>query len=185
MKLGMRMLGILICLVLMPAAINAQDQTQNSNEEVVKHLRIDFLLTEYNGQDRISSMPYTMYVEASSHRGNLGELRMGVRVPVSTGTPGQFNYTDVGTDIDCTPMVESGDSYDLILSVNRSSVYPIGNGQSETDAIRGAGNAPVIRNFNSRFNLEMHDGETTEGTSATDPFNGHVLKVTVALHVLK
>ncbi|MGC1936265.1 MAG: hypothetical protein WA681_14715, partial [Candidatus Acidiferrales bacterium] len=130
------------------------------------------------------SMPYTMYVEAASHYLRQGKLRMGVKVPLAEGT-NQFQYTDVGTDIDCSATVTEDGSYNLDLNVNRSSVYSAGDKQSETDAIRGAGGQPVIRSFGSDFSLKMHDGETTEGSSATDPFNGHVLKVTVTLHVIK
>jgi hypothetical protein len=42
-----------------------------------------------------------------------------------------------------------------------------------------------MRNFNSGFDLVLRDGETGEGVSATDPFNGHVLKVSVTIHVVK
>jgi len=189
MKLGMRMLGILMCLALMPAAMRAQDQvkTLNDAEATAAHLRVDFLLTEYNGQEKTSSMPYTMYVEARTHELVPGRLRMGVRVPIPRSTVAtEISYEQVGTDIDCTPSIVEGGTYDLQVVVNRSSVYTADNGQGKDDQIlRAASGYPVTRNFNAEFNVKLRDGETVEGTSATDPFNGHVLKVTVTLHVLK
>ncbi|HEV2290055.1 MAG TPA: hypothetical protein VGR81_14015 [Candidatus Acidoferrales bacterium] len=186
MKLGRRIFGFLMCLAMIPAAVRAQDQAKSSSEEVAKHLRVDFLLTEYNGEQKISSMPYTMYVEAlPAGRGRqMGQLRMGVRVPISRGN--DISYQDVGTGIDCTPLILADDSYDLLVNIDRSSVYATDNTQGKTDQIlQAVGGYPVIRNFNAHFSLKLHDGETAEGTSATDPFNGHVLKVMVTLHVVK
>ncbi|HEV2616577.1 MAG TPA: hypothetical protein VGU63_08230 [Candidatus Acidoferrales bacterium] len=186
MKVGMRTGVILMCLAMIPLCVQAQEKAKSPDQEITSHLRLDFLLTEYNGQQKVSSMPYTMYVEASSHGGRPGRLRMGLKAPVSeaNGVPNtvitpQFAYMDLGTNIDCQAWVQEDHAYDLQLSVNRSSAYSAG------ETLPSAGGRPVTRNFITDFNLKMHDGETAEGPSAADPFNGHVLKISVTLHVIK
>lgn len=180
MKLTLRMAGILVALLLMPAFNHAQEQAKASNDQSVSQVRIDLLLTEYDGQKKISSLPYTIYAVSSPERGraHAGRLRMGVRVPVNS------QYMNVGTDIDCNPLTLGEGAYDVGISVNRSSIYTPTQDENETEQIHAAGGM-VIRNFNTDFNLKLHDGETADGTSATDPLNGHILKISVTLHVIK
>lgn len=185
MKLGVKIGTLFACLLMATAMAVPQDQAKSSNEQTASHLRIDFLLTEYNGQQKVSSLPYTISMEAG-----VGSIRMGVKVPVAEGLASgssQFSYMNVGTDIDCRARSHGDGSYDLDLSINRSSVYAEAANatQAESQTLRTVGTQPVIQTFNTGFPLRMRDGETTEGTSATDPFNGHVLKVTVTLHVVK
>lgn len=183
MKLILRMAGILVALLLMPTVNHAQEQAKASNDQSISHVRIDLLLTEYDGQKKISSLPYTIYAESRPQRGGPpGRLRMGVRVPVDTGS--SVTYMDVGTNIDCNAWTPGDGSYDVSMSVNRSSIYSPGQSENEGEQIH-AGGRMVIRNFSTEFYLELHDGETTDGTSATDPLNGHILKISVTLHVIK
>ncbi|HEV2305352.1 MAG TPA: hypothetical protein VGR93_07535 [Candidatus Acidoferrales bacterium] len=181
MKLRPVMLGMLICLLMFPISSRAQDQTQK-NENPISHLRVDILLTEYNGDKKVSSLPYTLYVASRPRGGEMpANLRMGVRVPVPENT----RYLDVGTDIDCRASTLDNGSYELSIGVNRSSIYTASKEQAGSEQIRPLPDTPVTRNFNSRFDISLRDGETREGTSATDPLNGNILKITVTLHVLK
>ena len=185
MKLTLRTAGILVALLLMPMVNHAQEQAKAPNDQSISQVRIELLLTEYDGQKKISSLPYTIYAESSPqrNRATVGKLRMGVRVPVDTAGGG-FSYMDVGTNIDCDPWTLGDGSYDLSISVNRSSIYAPSQGENEGEQIH-AGGRMVIRNFSTDFHLKLHDGETADGTSATDPLNGHILKISVTLHVIK
>lgn len=187
MKLRMAMLGTLTCLMMIPMAGRAQEQQTNSNEQGRNELRVDIVLAEYNGNDKISTLPYTIYVESSTRtvRAPESSMRMGVRVPVASGSGNGFSYMNVGTDIDCGAQALNNGSYDLNVNVNRSSIYAAAKSTNENQDIRALPDAPVVRSFNSHFYLSLHDGETKEGTSAADPLNGHVLKINVTLHVLK
>ena len=185
-----RMAGILVALLLMPVVNHAQEQAKAPNDQSISHVRVDLLLTEYDGQKKISSLPYTIYAKSSpsSPQQRLGgppagTLRMGVRVPAPNG-PGNFQYVDVGTNIDCRLGTLSDGAYDVSMSVNRSSLYAPSQGENEGEQIH-AGGVAITRNFSTDFDLKLHDGETAEGSSATDPFNGHVLKISVTLHVIK
>lgn len=184
MKLTLRMAGILVVLLLMPAVNHAQEQAKAPSDQSISHLRIDLLLTEYDGQKKISSLPYTIYAESQQHRAESGRLRMGVRVPGPPDPKGDFQYVDVGTNIDCSPWTLSDGTYDVSISVNRSSIYAPSQNENGAEQIPANGRM-IIRNFWTDFDLKLHDGETTDGTSATDPLNGHILKISVTLHVIK
>lgn len=190
MKLTLRMAGILVALLLMPTVNRAQAQVKASNDQSISHVRIDLLLTEYDGQKKISSLPYTIYAESypQQHHGGPppGSLRIGVRVPVATdaNASSSFTYMDVGTNIDCYPWTLGEGVYDLRVSVNRSSIYAPSQAENEGEQIH-AGGRTITRNFSTDFDLKLHDGETADGTSAADPLNGHILKISVTLHVIK
>ena len=181
MKLRMTMLGILLCLLTIPISSRAQQQTQK-NDDALSHLRVDIVLTEFNGDKKVSSLPYTIYTRVGEVPPS--NIRMGVRVPIASGNSNSFNYMNVGTDIDCRAQRLDSGSYDLNIGVNRSSIYTAPKGDSEDQDIRALPDAPVVRNFDSRFDVSLREGETKEGTSAADPLNGHVLKISVTLHVL-
>lgn len=187
MKLAAKIGTLLVCVLTAATFAFPQDQAKGSNTQPASHLRIDFLLMEYNGQQKINSLPYTISMEAGADRQpQQGKIRMGVKVPIATAE-GQFQYMDIGTDIDCRTEALSDNSYRLGLIISRSSIYAEApnDSQKEAGTLRAVGNHPVIQSFSTDFPLIMHDGETSEGTSATDPFNGHVLKISITLHVLK
>ena len=186
MKLGMRMAGMLMCLLMIPAGIRAQEQAKTPNTESITHLRVDLLLTEYNGDKKMSSLPYSLYVGIGdpTHSVHSAYLRMGVRVPISTGT--QLTYQNVGTNIDVSATNVGDGLYRLEFTVQRTSVYsPEDSGNISQGAVHFGGNEPILRDFNSRFELNLHDGENKEGMSATDPFSGHVMKTSVTIHVVQ
>jgi hypothetical protein len=157
-------------------------------------LKVTVILSRYQGEKRISSMPYSMGVTASGWGpAPKTTLRMGVDVPVqitvigstdgksTTGT--SYNYRNVGTNIDCSASFESTAAgvFQLTLTVSDSS---IGLDTSK----RAAGvmpDVPSFRNFNSSFTALLRDGQTTQYTSATDPVTGELMKIDVTLNVMK
>ncbi|MGH9731850.1 MAG: hypothetical protein ACRD4A_09125 [Candidatus Acidiferrales bacterium] len=186
MKLGMRIAGILMCLLMTSVGIGAQEQPKASNNESITHLRVDVVLTEYNGDKKASSLPYALYVGVGDrdHHEASAFLRMGVRVPISTGA--QITYQNVGTNIDVYATNVGDGLYRLQFTVERSSVYsPEDAASAGQGTAHFGGNQPILRDFNSRFELNLHDGESKEGMSATDPFSGHVMKANVTIHVVR
>lgn len=188
MKLSIiRAATLLLCLLIAAAFVRAQEQSQapTHSPASVAHLRVDVLLTEYAGEKKINSLPYTIYVGVNRMPAS---LRMGVRVPIATGplnAPStSYQYQSVGTDIDVRAGTIDDRAYQLNCTVERSAVSSP-NGDASTAEIRNLAALPVLTNFNSNFEISLHDGETGEGLSATDPFSGHVMKVTVTLHVIK
>ncbi len=157
-------------------------------------LSVDVMVTRYQGDKKISSMPYMLAVNANK-LGQAGPalLRMGARVPVPTiaappgspagpagPMPGPVNYQDIGTNIDCTAkVVDQG--FELRISVSDTSVYA----NIQDNATPTVGNMPVFRSYQSTNTLVLKDGQSREFTAATDRVSGEVIRIGVTLRVVK
>ncbi|HZM93823.1 MAG TPA: hypothetical protein VFB92_10400 [Vicinamibacterales bacterium] len=158
-------------------------------------LSVDVTVTRYQGEKKISSMPYMLAVNANK-LGQAGPalLRMGAKVPVptiaaptgnSSGAPGTtppatFNYQDIGTNIDCTAKVVD-EGFELRMSVSDTSVYA----NIQDKATPTVGNIPVFRSYQSTNTLVLKDGQSREFTAATDRVSGEVIRIAVTLRVVK
>jgi hypothetical protein len=165
-------------------ALRAQDNpkstgTPKSDDRTgaVTPLRIQVLFTEYDGDKKVSSLPYSFTVNADERRARPGsQVRNGARIPVATGKD-QFTYLDIGTNIDCSATLQDDGRFKLMMIVERSSVSP--------DAPSTNSMVPVVRQFKAEMNPVLKDGQTIESIVATDPLNGHVFHVNVTLNLAK
>lgn len=157
-------------------------------EKTITPLRVQIVFTEYDGEKKISSMPYTLLVNADD-RGAAATIRMGVRVPIETSSNTgvkQIQYQDVGTNVDGHAEKMDDGRFIMKLSVEKSSVYTPGTHEKPTAGGNEISNSqPIIQQFRSQINLLIRDGQTTQSTVATDPITGHVTKVDVTLNVIK
>jgi hypothetical protein len=160
-------------------------------------LKITVVLSRYQGEKRVSSMPYVLGVTAGATApGPKTTLRMGTAVPVvmtvfggggdgKTTPQSSYNYRDVGTNIDCTA---SGDEataglFQVSLTITDSSI--VLDQSKKTGAQGVVPDIPSFRSFNSSFTALLRDGQTTQYTSATDPVTGELMKIDVTLNVMK
>lgn len=191
MKLSTKVAALLSGLFLCGAFAQAQDQPNPPAGHAVNitHLRVDILLTEYAGEKKVNSLPYTLYVGASDPAHGLHEdaayLRMGVRVPIATGSgpSTSYEYQNVGTNIDVRAFKDDG-TYRLECKIERTAVSSPNEGAESSDQ-RNISTLPILSNFNSQFEISLRDGESGEGLSAADPFSGRVMKAEVTIHALK
>jgi hypothetical protein len=182
MKISCRVFCSMIVL-LCCAGLNAQDvsKTQpNSKKDdltaAVTPLRVQVVFTEFDGEKKVSNLPYTFSVNADERRTRPNsQVRNGVRIPISTDKD-KFQYIDIGTNIDCSAMLQDDGRFKLTMNMERSAI------SSESTS---ANNAPIVRQFRAEINPVLKDGQTVEGIVATDPLNGHVYHVSVTLTVLK
>ena len=186
-----RTLGLVVVVALACAATaRAQDQAA-AKPPVISPLRVQVVLSKYQGDKKISSLPYTLTI--NSERGSHASLRMGAQVPIVTAvTPDakavtgiaplqQVIYRDVGTNIDCQAYAIDGDGrYKLDLTIEDSSVYT-----QDTQNPMRPGDHPSFRSFRSSNTLLLKDGQTAQFTTATDKVSGEVVKVDVTLTVVK
>jgi hypothetical protein len=190
-----RLLLAALCISLALPSVYAQEKPSNEPKPNVEAappeipLKIQIVLTEFDGAQKISSLPYTVYTVATGphNRAVREHLRFGVRVPVATGSS-QFTYEDVGTTIVCGAVVRDDGQFSLDFHVERSSVTispPDGKARDWKPGELNPGPQPLIRSFSDEFDLVMRDGRTMEGSSAVDPVTGHALKIEVTLDVLK
>lgn len=199
-------IGTIGVVSLLIVAAVAAGQTAAKAPEAQKPLiplKVDVTFVEYDGAKKISSLPYVLSVNANDRFGQpRTRLRMGLRIPISTGgNPFQYQYQEVGTNVDCSAKSLEGNNFEVYLSVQRSSLYsphnvsahgalkefdadasPETNKESNNNSARSQ---PIFSSFSVDLNLLMRDGQTIQSTMATDPVSGRVLKVDVTLHVVK
>jgi hypothetical protein len=152
-------------------------------------LEIEIVISRFQGDKKISSVPYLLAVNAE---GGEARLRMGTDVPVynTAFTPAggkdapqalrSYNYRSVGTTITSSARSAPENRFELNLVVEDSSVY---TGTEKT--VPGGEGMPVFRSFNSVNTLLLRDGQTRQYTAAVDRVSGEVVKVDVTLKVVK
>jgi len=156
-------------------------------------LKVQFVLNEDDGAKKIASMPYTMSLTVShpDKRDGMGSLRVGVRVPVvSSSGDGpnnmQYQYVDIGTNIDCWVWQWTEGRYLVAGRVELSSLYARNSlGETKEVAPGDANLGPLIRQTRGDFSIALHDGQSGEPISLTDPITGHFFKLEVTLNLVK
>lgn len=159
------------------------------NEVQITPLKVTVVFNEYDGEKKLSSLPYTLFLKAGTERNRYyGNMRMGVRVPIGVGgKDSQIQYQDVGSNVDCETFSAEDGRYVLDMRLERSSIYA-SKDEHSTDQKReeqSYANAPIVRQFRASLALVLRDGQTMQSTVATDPLNGHTVRVDVTLNVLK
>ena len=163
------------------SAAGAQDKPSASSTETP--LKLQVVMTRYDGEKKVSSMPYTTLINASEPGAKPlpKEMTMGVQVPltVQANNVPTIVFKDVGVSIKGTATSVGGGRYRLTLFVEQAFVAV--DPPSRTGVTAG----PVLRTFRDIVDVVLRDGQTTQTSSATDPITGEVLKVDLALAVVK
>jgi len=187
---------LLATLLLVVPYVWAQDKEKSTDsakpsatEKAITPLRVQVVFTEFDGDKKIGSLPYTFLVNADD-RGSQAAVRMTFHVPVAVSSDagakhvGQYPLT---TNLDGRAEKTDDGRFLLRLSLEKSSIYlaganqkPASLGGSEVSA-----NDPVQQEFRTQVNLLVRDGQTIQSTVATDPVSGHVLKIDVTVNVIK
>jgi hypothetical protein len=160
-------------------------------------LRVQVILSTYQGEKKISSVPYTLSVNAASSPvpgmpGFPSQLRMGVKVPVPAMAPptvdgkrvdgmmmaGPVIYQDIGTNIDCSASALDDGRFQLHISIEDQSFA------NPTSTSR-PGEPPVIRSFRLSNQVVLRDGQSTQFTAATDRVSGETVRAEVTMTVVK
>jgi len=171
-------------------ALQLRAQEKPKAEERVKvptPVKVQIVFTEYDGDKKISSMPYAFTVITDEKIGGnySTSLRTGIRVPIQTeGKDQKTTYMDIGSNIDCGIKSEDDGRFHLYLIFDRSMLYP--NKSSEGERLVSEPNGlPLVRQFRTSENLILKDGQTSENLVSTDPLNGRTLRVSVTINVQK
>lgn len=184
--------ALLVAVLFGPMRLGAQDKAKSDPTiQQIIPLRIQVVFAEYDGDKKTSNLPYTVLLNAND-KGPQAAVRMGLRVPVETGvsTEGankQYQYQDIGTNLDGHADSTEDGRFNLKLNVEKSSLYT----PAATDKPGTVAGNPIIpghfiiQSFRSQVNLVLRDGQTMQATVASDPVTGHVLKVEVTLNVIK
>ena len=173
--------------------LSAQEKPKNEDVAVEARqtettpLKISVTFTEFEGDRKVKSLPYTIVVIADG-RPPKSVVKMGSRVPVYAGKEYGMQYLDVGTNIDCQASRTKDNKFDIRLNLERSWVegnvaVAIDSGASLQSSAQFP--EPILRQFKSELSLTLRDGQTVESSFATDPLSGKVFKVEVSLNVVK
>jgi len=176
---------MLAATLVLAAAGTTRAQDSPSPKTTSTPLKVQIVLSRYEGDRKVASMPYTLLVNAGE-RDNRVTLRMGVALPLpGAGKDGATAFQDVGTNMDCAATIADGGRYRINLSVNHSSVYESDQSHLQAAVPRPGATAQLIRSFTSSFVLNLKDGETGQSIAATDPVTGEIMKIDVTVHVVK
>ena len=125
---------VAIALVTGAAAVHAQGQP-------LMALRVQVVISKYQGDKKISSLPYTLSLNANDSNRS-ASLRMGAQVPIvstAAGADGKpatsVQYKDVGTSIDCSASSIDDSRFRVNITIEYSSVYA-DDGRAQGTAIR-------------------------------------------------
>jgi Flp pilus assembly secretin CpaC len=147
-------------------------------------LRVLITIARFEGEKRISSLPFTLLVNAG--QAGRTSLRMGIEVPVRGGQVDKdnkvmsYNYRNVGTNIDCHAEALDDARFNLDIRAEQSSV---GTTAEKLTAV--AADLPFFRTFNTSFNALLRDGQTATHVAATDPVSGESVRIEVGLTVVR
>jgi hypothetical protein len=196
--LATRMLAAIIGTVIMCAGAAGQDQAEKEQPQTavrntsaspardsrVVPLKLQVVLSKFQGEKKVSSMPYTLSLATGQPRVS---LRMGGEIPIatSTGVPPAivtYNYRSVGTSIDSWAAALDDGRYSVNIGLEDSSVYTADQGGG---GLSPRNDQPSFNTFKVNETVILRDGESSQFTSAADKITGQVMKVDVTLTVLK
>ena len=158
-------------------------------------VKVEIVLSRYDGTRKISSVPYTMLATAG---GSPVSVRTGAQVAVTNGPTSHvtvdnkppaaaWQYLTVGTNIDCTVNMPQNGRFGVRVNLSDNSIL-------ERQPLQGAGargstqtmiDVPTLRNFNYTNSILLKDGETKQFVAASDKVSADVVKVDVTLTVEK
>jgi hypothetical protein len=191
-----RLLVILALVTMLPRPTLAQGSPSPpppAARVTITALMVEVTVSRYQGEKRLSSLPYTIAVTPDNAKSN---LRMGGSVPIPStsfvpskdGDPKpppppftSYSYRDIGTSIDVAALPAEDGRYKISISIDESSVYPPGEA-GKSDVL--ARDAPAFRSLRSNNTIVLRNGQSIDYTAATDRITGETARITVKLTVV-
>jgi hypothetical protein len=172
-------------------ALGTSQQPAQAAPAVTTTLKLTVVISRFNGDKKVSSLPFVLMVIPGPDRDHSGDpmmLQMGSDVPlypttsVTEGKPAvtSWQYRSIGTSITGQSKgVNDAGQYAVSLNVTDS--------QAMSDPVdAGASARPArLQNFMSNTRVLLRDGQTVQYTVATDKTSGEVAKLDVTLNVIK
>jgi len=171
-----------------PGVVVRGQQPSGTPKPSLIPLEVEVVLARYQGDRKISSIPYSLNVNAN---GPETSLNMGTEVPVPStivnasngnATQRSYNYRSIGTVITLRAATLAEGGFSVQLNLEDSSVF---SPDPKQQSIPLMPDVPAFRSFRGVNTVVLKDGQTRQYTVATDRVTGEVLKVDVTLKVLK
>jgi hypothetical protein len=151
-------------------------QTPPKVEKQVIPLKVQVTLSRYDGEKKISSLPFTLWVDAND--GSVTSLNLASSVPV-TDTAGNIQGRNLGTQMTCSATSLDESRFKLSITISDSSLTP---GRDKTDR---AGSMPIQQSIQLNNYLIVREGQVAQVVAATDKVTGEVTKIDITVSVLK
>jgi hypothetical protein len=149
----------------------AQPQTQADKIPV----KLQFVISTFEGDKKVSSMPYTILATAN---GEQVTLLSGRNIPIQTGE--NTSYIGIGTTFVCTVTTEAG-NFKLAINFDEKLLVAARKPEAATGLTTNAPESPSFRDVNYVGTIYIKAGETKQLISSPDRFTGEVTKVDVTL----
>ena len=127
--MGRRAHAVFLVAALAMGTLRVSAQEKPKSEDVAMEarltettqLKISVTFTEFEGDKKVKSLPYTTIVIADG-KNPKSVVKIGSRVPVYAGKEYGMQYVDVGTNIDCQASRTKDNKFDIRLVLERSWV---------------------------------------------------------------
>src|SRR5262249_49627447 len=110
----------------------ARAQDKPAPRDVVVPLKIQVVISRFQGDKRLSNLPYTLSLSVKENGLAKSNIRMGTKIPINmmaqpsvdgkpaAGVPmaGPINYQDVGTNIDCTVVAHDEGRFAVDITID-------------------------------------------------------------------
>lgn len=152
-------------------------QAEKGKEEQRKFYHLDFVVKEVADGKVINSRSYSTMISTGVHAGS---IRTGNKVPYQTGpaeTTVQYQYQNVGVNIDCREARELDNQLSLWVTADVSSVAP---GQPV-----GRGSPPLLRDNSWSSDLILPLRKPMVIFSSDDPTSTHKMQVELTATPIK
>jgi hypothetical protein len=172
-----------LSMVLLAATSPGEENSAEKPKKPGAPLKVQVVYSRYEGEKKVSSMPYTLYLTADDKP---TFMRFGLQIPIQTianNTP-TVQFKDVSTNLDCGAEALEDGRFKVALQVEQSSLFSADATYKPLPGSSGLANT-ILRSFRSSNVLYLRDGQSTQFIAATDPTNGEVLKIDVSLSVVK
>lgn len=153
-------------------------------------VRVQVVIARYQGEKRISSLPYTLFANALPNSRSVAQVRMGAEIPIAvaqsaqgdaSGKTNPVSYDRIGTEIDCFVRLAGDGRFLVELTVSDRTIYT----DNEALKLTAVGMNPTLRSYRAYNAVVLRDGQSTQFPSATDRMTGEVVRIEVTLNVVK
>jgi hypothetical protein len=175
-------------LLMLTSVVAGQEKAEPEERKAVTPLKVHMVMAKQLGDKKLSSLSYSFPCNANDRKAVM-KLGVEVPVPVRQGASVEFQYRNVGANIECEALPLPEGRFSLRFQVEQSSLYTAA-GASGSQAVERtlddqAKSPPLFRTSMSMFNVALRDGQTTQSVSGTDPITGEVVTFDVSLTVVK
>ena len=146
-------------------------------------VKVDVVIGRYQGEKKLSSMPYALLVSADDRP---TFVRFGLQLPIQTMANNNLTiaFRDSGTTLDCAAETQDDGRFKVSLQVEQLAAFS-GFDRKSLAGSSALANVPLQSMFKASNVMLLRDGQRVEWVAATDPTNGETLKIDVSLSVAK